>query len=89
MISKMLFLLFCWLIGLQRGLINWFILFLKMISLTFSHSSEEQFLFPLQSQIICESQSIRNPVNTLVCDCLDDGGLSTPTNSTKIEKKNL
>ena len=40
----------------------------------FSFSAEEQFLFPLQSQIICESYSITNPVNVLVCDCLAGGG---------------
>mmetsp|Transcript_30414 Transcript_30414/g.47226 ORF Transcript_30414/g.47226 Transcript_30414/m.47226 type:complete len:540 (+) Transcript_30414:1054-2673(+) len=37
-------------------------------------SAEEQFLYPVQSQIICESKSITNPVFVLVCDCLDDGG---------------
>ena len=40
----------------------------------FSFSAEEQFLFPLQSQIICESHSIINPVNVLVCDCLAGEG---------------
>ena len=47
----------------------WFLLIL------FFRSTEEQFLYPIQSQIICESQSITNPVFTLVCDCLADGGL--------------
>ena len=40
----------------------------------FFYSTEKQFLYPLQSQIICESQSISLPVSTLVCDCLGDGG---------------
>ena len=31
-------------------------------------------MYPLQSQIICESESITSPVFTLVCDCLADGG---------------
>ena len=46
------------------------------IFVTYFHhcSSEEQFLFPIQSQIICESESINTPVVTLVCDCLADGG---------------
>ena len=41
----------------------------------FFFSAEENFLFPVQSQIICESQSITTPINVLVCDCLADGGL--------------
>ena len=31
-------------------------------------------MYPFQSQVICESVSITNPVFTLVCDCLEDGG---------------
>ena len=40
----------------------------------FFFSSEERLLYPIQSQIICESQSISNPVFTLSCDCLANGG---------------
>ena len=37
-------------------------------------SSQEQFLYPLQSQIICESQSISRPLFILACDCAEQDG---------------
>ena len=48
---------------------------LHLFLIIFHYSTEEQFLYPLKSQTICESESINNPVNTLVCDCLAGEGL--------------
>ena len=41
----------------------------------FSFSAEEQFLYQLKSEIICESQTITYPMSSLVCDCVGDGGI--------------
>jgi len=41
----------------------------------FSFSAEEQFLYQLKSEMICESQTITYPMSSLVCDCVGEGGI--------------
>ena len=67
-------------IGFLGGFLLFSLLFLPSL-LYFTNIFElflvekKKFIFSLKSEIICESESISNPVFTLVCDCLSgDGG---------------